>query len=75
MACDHIQRSIIFYRQYKLKRICSEKDETDVHVEDIKNWFCEIEYFHNLFREQVKEATELICSKNKSRCKKMTSYY
>ena len=36
---DHIKRSIIFNQTLRLKRICSEKNDLDVHVEDLKTWF------------------------------------
>ena len=33
---DHIKRSIIFSQTRRLKRICSEKNDPNVHVEDLK---------------------------------------
>ena len=37
---DDIKRSIIFSQTLRLKRICSEKNDLNVHVEDLKTWFC-----------------------------------
>ena len=36
---DHIKRLIIFSQTLRLKRICSEKNDLNVHVEDLKAWF------------------------------------
>ena len=36
---DHIKGSIIFSQTLWLKRICSEKNELNVLVEDLKIWF------------------------------------
>ena len=36
---DHIKRSIIFSRTLRLKSICPEKNDLNVHVEDFKTWF------------------------------------
>ena len=40
MSChaDHIKRSIIFSQTLRLKRICSEKNDINMHVEDLKTW-------------------------------------
>ena len=36
---DHIKRLIIFSQTLQLKRICSEKNDLNVHVKNLKIWF------------------------------------
>ena len=36
---DHTKRSIIFSQKLWLKRTCSEKNDLNVHVKDLKTWF------------------------------------
>ena len=36
---DHIKKSIIFSKTHRLKRICFEKNDLNVHVEDLEIWF------------------------------------
>ena len=50
---DHIKRSIIFCQTLRLKRICSEKNDLNVHVEDLQTWFRKIGYPGYLIKEQV----------------------
>ena len=40
---DQIKRSFIF-TQTLLKRTCSENNDVNVHVEDLKTWFCKRGY-------------------------------
>ena len=56
---DHIKRLIIFSQKLRLKRICSEKNDLNVHVEDLKTWFREREYPDYLVKEQVEKALRL----------------
>ena len=56
---DHIKRSIIFSQILRLKRICSEKNDVNVHVEDLKTRFCKRGYPDYLVKEQVEEALRL----------------
>ena len=53
---DLIKRSIIFSQTFQLKRVCSEKNDLNMHVEDLKIWFCKRGYPGNLIKEQVKNA-------------------
>ena len=52
---DHIKRSIIFSQTLRLKRICSEKNDLNVHVEDLKTWFRKRGYPDYLIKEQVEK--------------------
>ena len=56
---DHIKRSIIFSQTLRLKRICSEKNDLNVHVEDLKTWFRKRGYPDYLIKEQVEKALRL----------------
>ena len=56
---NHIKRSIIFSQTLRLKRICSEKNDLNVHVEDLKTWFCKRGYPDYLIKEQVEKALRL----------------
>ena len=56
---DHIKRSIIFSQTLRLKRICSEKNDLNVHVEDLKTWFPKRGYSAYLIKEQVEKALRL----------------
>ena len=56
---NHIKRSIIFSQTLRLKRICSEKNELNVHVEDLKMWFRKRGYPDNLIKEQVEKALKI----------------
>ena len=53
---NHIKRSIIFSQTLRLKRICSEKNDLNVHVEDLKTWFRKRGYPDYLIKEQVEKA-------------------
>ena len=53
---DHIKRSIIFTQTPQLKRICSEKNDLNVHVEDLKIWFRKRGYSDYLIKKQVEKA-------------------
>ena len=55
---DHIKRSIIFSQTLQLKRICSEKNNLNVHVEDLKAWICYRGYPDQLIKEQVKRPSD-----------------
>ena len=56
---DHIKSSIIFSKILRLKRICSEKNGLNVHVEDLKIWLCKTGYPDNLIKEQFEKALRL----------------
>ena len=56
---DYIKRSIIFNQTLRLKRICSEKNDLNVHVEDLKIWFRKRGYPYYLIQEQVEKALRL----------------
>ena len=64
---DHIKRSIIFSQTLRLKRICSEKDDLNVHVEDLKTWLRKRGYPDYLMKEQVEKALRLTPSDENSR--------
>ena len=68
---DHIKRSIIFSQTLQLKTICSEKNDLNGHVEDLKTWFCKRGY-PNLIKEQVEKALRLTLS-DKSNSKEVNS--
>ena len=53
---DLMKRLIIFSQTLQLKRVCSEKYDLNVHVEDLKIWFCKRRYPGNLIKEQVENA-------------------
>ena len=50
---DHIKRSIIFNQTLRLKRISSEKNEPNVHVEDLKTWFRKRDILTILLRNRL----------------------
>ena len=56
---DHIKRSIIISQTLWLKRICSENNDLNLHVEDLKTWFRKREYLDYLIKEQVEKALSL----------------
>ena len=56
---DHTKRSIIFSQTLWLKRTCSEKNDPNVHVEDLKTWFRKRGYPDSLTKEQVEKALRL----------------
>ena len=60
-AChaDHIKRLIIFSPTLRLKRICSEKNNLNVHVEDLNIWFRKRGYPDYLINEHVEKALRL----------------
>ena len=53
---DHIKRLIIVSETLRLKRICFEKNDLNVHVEDLKIWFRKRGYPDYLIKEQVERA-------------------
>ena len=53
---DHIKRSITFSQKLRLRRICFEKNDLNVHVEDLKIWFRKMGYPDCLVKEQVERA-------------------
>ena len=67
---DHIKRSIIFSQTLQLKRICSEKSDRNVHVQDLKTWFRKRRYPDHIIREQVEKALRLSPS-NENNSKKV----
>ena len=65
---DHIKRLIKFSQTLQLKRICSEKNNLNVHDEDLKICFRKRRYPDNLNKEQVEKALRLTPSdKNNSK--------
>ena len=48
---DHIKRSIIFSQTLRVKRICSEKNDLNVHIEDLKICVRKRGYIDNLIKE------------------------
>ena len=59
---DHIKRAIIITQTLRLKRICSENNDLNVHVEDLKICFFKREYADNLNKEQIEKAIRLTWS-------------
>ena len=53
---DLIKRSITFSQTLRLKRTCSEKDDLNVQVEDLKIWFRKMGYPDYLIKKQVEKA-------------------
>ena len=51
-----MKRSIIFSPTLRLKRMCSEKNDLNVHVEDLKIWFRKRGYPDYLNKVQVERA-------------------
>ena len=49
---DHTKRSIIYSQTLRLKRICSEKNDLNVHVENLKTWLRKRGYHYYLIKEQ-----------------------
>ena len=66
---DHIKRSIIFSQTLRLKRICSEKNDLNVHVEDLKTWFRKRGYPDYLIKEQAERAL-LVTPSDENKSKK-----
>ena len=56
---DHIKRWIIFSHTFLLKRICSEKNDLNVDVDDLKIWFRKRRYLDHLIKEQVDSLNSL----------------
>ena len=56
---DHIKRSIIFSQTLRLKRICSEKNDLNKHVKDLKTWFRKRGYPDYVIKEQVEKTLRL----------------
>ena len=56
---DHIKISITFNQTLRLKRIYSEKNDINVHVEDLKTWFHKTGYPHYLIKEKVEKVFRL----------------
>ena len=56
---DHIKILIIFNQTFRLKRICSEKNVLNVHVEDLIIWFRKKGYPDYRIKEQVENALRL----------------
>ena len=59
---DHLKKSLIFSQTLRLKRICYEKNDLNVHVEDLKTWFGERGNPDYLIKEQVEKALRLTTS-------------
>ena len=55
----YIKNSIIFSQTLQLKRICSEKNDLNVHVEDLKTLFRKREYPDYLIKKQVEKEPRL----------------
>ena len=50
---DHIKRSIIFSQTLRLKRICSEKNDLNTHVQNLEIWFRKRGSHDDLIKKQV----------------------
>ena len=53
---EHIKGSIVFSQTLRLKRICSEKNDLDSNVENLKQWFRKRGYPEQLIKNQVARA-------------------
>ena len=53
---EHIKRSIVFSQALRLKRICSEKNDLNSNVENLKEWFRKRAYPEQLIKNQVARA-------------------
>ena len=65
---DHIKRLIIFSPTLRLKRICSEKNNLNVHVEYLNIWFRKRGYPNYLIKEHV-EKTLRITPSDENKCR------
>ena len=68
---NHIKRSIIFSQTLRLKRICSENNDLNVHIEDLKIWPRKKRFLDSLFKEQVDKALRFSLS-DENNSKKVT---
>ena len=68
---NHIKRSIIFSHMLRLKRICSENNDLNVHVEDLKIWPRKKRILDSLIKEQVEKALRFTLS-DENNSKKVT---
>ena len=59
---DHIRRSVIFSQPLQLERMCPEKNDLNVHVEDLKLRFPKKGYPEYLIKELVGKALRLTLS-------------
>ena len=64
---DHMKRTIIFSQTLWSKRICSENNDLNVRVEDLKTWFRKRGYPDYLIKEQVEKALRLTPSDENSK--------
>ena len=51
-----MKRSIVFNETLRLKRICSEKNDLDSNIENLKGWFRRSAYPEQLIKDQVARA-------------------
>ena len=71
-SADHIKRSTIFSQTLRLKRICSEKNDLNVHIEDLKTWFRKRGYPDYFIKELIEKAIRLTPS-DENNSKKVNS--
>ena len=55
----HIKRLLIFSQTLRLRRMCSEKNDLNVHVEDPKKWFRKRRYPDYLIKQYVEKTLRL----------------
>ena len=55
---DHIKRSIIFSQTLRLKRMCSEKNDLNMHVEDLKTWLPKGDILTFVLRNRLKRSLD-----------------
>ena len=67
---NYIKRSIILSQALRLKRICSEKNDLNVLIEDLQIWFRKSGCPDNFIKEQVEKALRLTRS-NENNSKKV----
>ena len=57
---QHIKRSIAFSQTIRLKILCSEKNDLDSNVENLKEWFRKRGYAEQLIKNQVARAFQSV---------------
>ena len=50
---DHMNKSSIYSEVLRIRRLCSDDQKLQNHLENLKNWFCERDYPEGLIDEQL----------------------
>ena len=65
-----MKRSIVFNKTLRLKRICSEKNDLDSNIENLKGWFRRSAYPEQLIKDQVARAFQSASNNSASNSKR-----